>query len=93
MSEPLKPCPRCGCEMLVFRGEYNTWDAMCTGNDCLDEQVFMSEEQAVAAANRRTPGPATAKMLDVTRAKPSIWRTVEEMAFIAEHEPAKGEVG
>lgn len=64
MSEELKPCPRCGGEMSVFQTDGYTWDVMCDSPDCIDEQVFVTREDAIAAANRRTPEPATAKVED-----------------------------
>ena len=53
--------------MSAFKADGYTWDVMCENLDCLDEKVFTSREDAVATANRRTPGPATLAMVEQAR--------------------------
>lgn len=70
MSETLLPCPFCGEDAgEVYRPEENPekWSVYC---DLCNSGVWMryeSKEEAVAAWNRRTPPPATAKYLEWIR--------------------------
>lgn len=83
--------------MSVYSSDKYTWDVMCNDPDCVDEKVFTTREQAIAAANRRTPGPATAAMLEKAGGLAGYlvahnMRNYSSLigAFIAEWEPGQG---
>ncbi len=67
MSEKLKPCPRCGSEDLAYcppecEGHQAAWSTehsvYCHGCDTwLGSATVNSEDEMIAAWNRRTPTP------------------------------------
>lgn len=112
MSE-LKPCPYCGERSDIVVASHpivDGWGVTCGACHAssyvpaTDDDQY-DETEAIAAWNRRTPGPATAKMLEIyvsiMRHEKLIdvpWATVDDVrAFIAEwptaHEHAPTEAG
>ena len=61
----LKPCPFCGGEAEVdilehqYRGFPKTYGVMCLNCNCGTDWFFETEEEAVAAWNRRAEEGAT----------------------------------
>lgn len=68
MPETLKPCPFCGGEAIIKHDlRYPDWseepvsasEVICTNYECpiykADNTYYISDEEAIAAWNRRTP--------------------------------------
>jgi hypothetical protein len=91
MSETLLPCPFCGSEAHTPTMHSNGVPVpRCRNPECL------AEAPDAAAWNRRTRGPATAKMVAalgaMQRAGVSVPLHMNAIAaFLAEHEPAQPE--
>lgn len=105
MSEGLKPCPFCGSDWYWNWSEIPRQQvyARCNGDDC-DFAVYGNDQrQVIDRINRRTPGPATVRMIEHIKMlgdrdpNDLVFRHVamniqdDAAAFIAEHEPAKAE--
>lgn len=55
-KEELRPCPFCGDEAVIFSVEEGVYCVSCTSDSCIANvatQTFSSEEEAIAAWNRR----------------------------------------
>jgi hypothetical protein len=71
MAEQLKPCPHCqGTDLKILPRNYidgGGFVLTCQNGGCIARIWGHDEADVVARWNRRTPGPATAAMLDRLR--------------------------